>query len=368
VWWAWRAGHRALRLRRGRPIAAPLFATLAVTWRCNHRCFFCDLPGRTTPMPDTEELRERVRWLAAAGVLAVGITGGEPLLHPGIFAVLAEARRRGLLVHLNSNGSRWTPEVVAGLAAGDLHSVNLSLDGAGPGTHDHLRGAPGAFAELEQGVRALLGRRRRPRVSLVMAVSHRNRHEVGAFVARGREWGVDAVGFLPHHALADAPADFTVEEVAELAAALGAVGGAAENSDPYREGIAPFLGGAATPVACSAPRTHVALDPAGNAYPCVPLMTLGRAGMDREEWRRRGFTPLGPREQETCRRCWWNCHRELDLGLGLLTRGPDTVSGSSPPARCSPISSASGTASPTTTTASSSTTPASTPGSGPASS
>ena len=79
------------------------------------------------------------------------------------------------------------------------------------------------------------------------------------------------------------------------------------------------------PTECSAPRSHVAFDPDGRVYPCVPLMTLERDGLRWEDYRRNGFE-LGPKTQEeVCSHCWWNCHRELDLSLGLLRlphRGP----------------------------------------------
>ncbi|HET6162205.1 MAG TPA: hypothetical protein VFG37_00950, partial [Planctomycetota bacterium] len=45
IGWVAKAARRTLALEFG-VARGPLFATLAVTWRCNYRCTFCDLPDR----------------------------------------------------------------------------------------------------------------------------------------------------------------------------------------------------------------------------------------------------------------------------------------------------------------------------------
>jgi MoaA/NifB/PqqE/SkfB family radical SAM enzyme len=328
--WLASATIRATALKLGLA-RSPLFATLAVTWRCNYRCTFCDLPERARGDPPLATLISRLRLLRRRGALAVGITGGEPLLHPQLFELLAEARALGVVTHLNSNGSRLTAERVPQLLAAGLHSINVSLDGARAATHDALRGVPGSFEQIRATVAALLARRRAgsPRVGLVMAVAKSNFREVGAFARLAREWAVDSAGFLPHHDFVQGEAALsgerlTADEAEELARELEAAAGEVhllDNSDAYRRGIAPFLGGAATPAECSAPVSHLAIDPEGVGYPCVPLMTLRRAGVSAAE-----LDPPspGPRptprpspadREDVCRRCWWNCHRELDLTL-----------------------------------------------------
>lgn len=318
--WVARAGSRVLRSMAG-VAAPPWFATLAVTWRCNYRCFMCDFPLRRTPDPTTEELCERVARLERAGVLAIGITGGEPLLHPGLFEVIDQAARRRLLVHLNTNGSHLAEVEVPRLLEAGLHSINVSLDGAQARTHDELRRVPGSFAQIERTFRTLVRERRRgtPRLQLVMVVSRGNFRQVRSLVDLGASWGADSVGFLPHHAFVAPAEPFTEEEAAELDATLRAIADRTDHSTAYLAGFAPFLQGRPMPVRCSAPRTHLALDPMGNAFPCVPLMTLGRSGLP---WAGRDHAPTSAAvsesdQREVCRRCWWNCHRELDLGIPL---------------------------------------------------
>ena len=315
--WSWQAAQRGLRLRLGLPVAAPLYATLAVTYRCNYRCPMCDLPERAGREPSTEVLLERLRALRRLGALAVGITGGEPLLHPGLFELLAEGQRLGLLMHVNSNGSRLAEQHVEDLVEAPLHSLNISLDGATPATHDALRQVPGSFRQIERSVRALCQKRRRgrPRLGLVMAVSRANLGEVEAFQEVAQRLGVEAAGYLPQHAFVESHEALTEEEERGLTAAFQAVQAPADNSPAYLAGIAPFLAGRPTPQACSASQTHLAVDPEGRGYPCVPLMTLSRSGVPLEEALQRRPSPSPQDREEVCRRCWWNCHRELDLTL-----------------------------------------------------
>ena len=330
--WLASATVRAAALKFGLA-RSPLFGTLAVTWRCNYRCTFCDLPDRARGDPPLATLVERLRLLRRRGALAVGITGGEPLLHPQLFELLGEARALGLLIHLNTNGSQLTaarvPQLVS--AGAGLHSINVSLDGARATTHDALRGVPGSFEQIRATVAALLAGRSggSPRIGLVMAVTKSNFREVRAFARIAKEWAVDSAGFLPHHDFVHgepAPSGerLTAGEAEELARELEAAAGEfdlLDNSDAYRRGIAPFLGGAATPVECSAPVSHLAIDPEGVGYPCVPLMTLRRAGVPAAELDHHSPGPRptprpSPADREdVCRRCWWNCHRELDLTL-----------------------------------------------------
>ncbi len=70
---------------------------LRVNHACNQRCSFCFIPadGWKAGLAGVERELERLApELGASGVLAV--SGGEPLVHPELFEILAAARRRGI--------------------------------------------------------------------------------------------------------------------------------------------------------------------------------------------------------------------------------------------------------------------------------
>jgi hypothetical protein len=50
------------------------------------------------------------RWLRAAGVSKLSFVGGEPLLHPHLGALLAEAKAAGLVTSVITNGSLLSAE------------------------------------------------------------------------------------------------------------------------------------------------------------------------------------------------------------------------------------------------------------------
>ncbi len=115
----------------GRPVN---YLRLAVTDRCNLRCFYCMPEEGITYLPKKalltyEEMERTVRVLAGLGVSKVRITGGEPFVRNGLLGFL---RRLGDIpgveaLHLTTNGVLTAPHVPELKALG-IRSVNLSLD------------------------------------------------------------------------------------------------------------------------------------------------------------------------------------------------------------------------------------------------
>ena len=114
-----------------RPIT---YLRLAVTDRCNLRCFYC-MPEEgikylhKSQVLTYEEMERLVRVLARLGVEKVRITGGEPFVRAGLMDFLHRlAAIDGLKdISLTTNGVLTAPHV-ADLAALGVKSVNLSMD------------------------------------------------------------------------------------------------------------------------------------------------------------------------------------------------------------------------------------------------
>jgi hypothetical protein len=177
---------------------------------------------------------------------------------------------------------------------------------------------PGSFEQIRATTAELLRKRSSaaPRISLVMAVSRRNLDQVEAFQQVAQSWGVDGAGYLPHHDFVASEAPLSTAEQQPLRESLRRIEGRADNSPGYLRSIPGFLGGQAMPQACSAPEAHLAIDPEGIRYPCVPMMTLTRGGQPEGSTAKPVVKPRD--REEVCQRCWWNCHRELDLSVGRL--------------------------------------------------
>lgn len=114
-----------------RPIS---YVRLAVTDRCNLRCFYC-MPEegiRYVPKKQLltyEEIERLVRVLAGMGISKVRLTGGEPFVRADLMKLLRSlVDLEGIeQVHLTTNGVLTAP-FVPELKSLGIKSVNLSLD------------------------------------------------------------------------------------------------------------------------------------------------------------------------------------------------------------------------------------------------
>ena len=137
--------------RHGRPLGV---LRLSLTARCNLACPYC-LPDGVEP-PGLLNRAQRLSVVHAAvelGVRSLRLTGGEPLLHPGLedlisgAAPLRQAAASGTdglaEIALTSNGSLLTAARARSLRRAGLDRITLSLDGATGASVAAMAGLPG---------------------------------------------------------------------------------------------------------------------------------------------------------------------------------------------------------------------------------
>jgi cyclic pyranopterin phosphate synthase len=105
---------------------------LSLTDRCNLRCTYCMPAEGLAWMPKPELLTddEIVRLVGVAvslGVRTVRLTGGEPLLRPGLVGLVGRLSALGTTLSLTSNGLGLA-KLAKPLADAGLARVNVSLD------------------------------------------------------------------------------------------------------------------------------------------------------------------------------------------------------------------------------------------------
>lgn len=144
--------------------------------RCNLKCKHCysisadvDFPGELS----TGEVFRTMDDLKAAGVPALILSGGEPLLRPDIFAIAERSRSLGFSTSLSSNGALIDERLADRVAAAGFDYVGVSLDGIGA-THDRFRGEPGAFRASLRGVRLLVERGVKVGLRFTMTMDNRD--------------------------------------------------------------------------------------------------------------------------------------------------------------------------------------------------
>ncbi len=110
------------------------YVRLAVTDRCNLRCFYC-MPEEGIDYVERkelltyEEMDRLISLLATMGIEKVRITGGEPFVRKDMLEFLFNlCKLPGIKkVNITTNGTLTAP-IVSDLKKMGIHSVNLSLD------------------------------------------------------------------------------------------------------------------------------------------------------------------------------------------------------------------------------------------------
>src|ERR1700728_1046830 len=137
----------ALRNDLERGLAAPICLTWELTYACNLACRHCLSssgrrdPGELSPL----EARGVAAELSAREVFYVNIGGGEPMLRPDFFDLLAYSVDHGVGVKFSTNGTRLTRARAEQLGAMEYVDVQVSIDGATAEVNDAVRGH-GSFA------------------------------------------------------------------------------------------------------------------------------------------------------------------------------------------------------------------------------
>lgn len=340
------------------PAQIPL-ATLVLeaAQACNLRCTYCFAGGGSyggaARLMDPALARRAARYLVEASGERESVTlvlfGGEPLLNlPAIEAAVLEAeaaaseRGKQLVVSLTTNGTRFTPEVLAFLRAHPI-SLSVSIDGP-PDLNDanrHFAGAGGrsTYAAIVAGLQELRAQLPRPPAARVTLTPEQWHRTVEVFDH------VNGLGFLevgiapvsPMHAamLPSVEHERTLlaqfAQLAERFTAEAAAGRLLPFSN-LLDVLARLHVGQVKDVACGAGLGYLAIDSEGQFYLChrfagndhFRVGDIDR-GIDHATIRACLAEQAAPR-QDACASCWarslcaGGCHhdnhvRESDLGL-----------------------------------------------------
>jgi len=110
----------------------PLLAHLIPIRRCNLACKYCnEFNDFSKPVP-TELMFKRVDKLGELGTSVVTISGGEPLLHPELDAIISRIRHHGMVAGLITNGYLLTAERIQRLNHAGLEWLQISIDNVTP--------------------------------------------------------------------------------------------------------------------------------------------------------------------------------------------------------------------------------------------
>ena len=136
----------------------PLSGTFELTSRCNLDCRMCYIHKRANDPAALREELPAADWIRLAenaqraGMLLLLLTGGEPLLRSDFPEIYTACRRLGLLVSVNTNGTRIDEDVIALWKKYPPLRVNLTLYGAKPESYRRLCGHEDAYMRAYRAV------------------------------------------------------------------------------------------------------------------------------------------------------------------------------------------------------------------------
>jgi MoaA/NifB/PqqE/SkfB family radical SAM enzyme len=110
----------------------PLLAHIVPIRRCNIDCGYCNEYDKVSPPVPFEVMTERIDTLAELGTSVIAFSGGEPLLHPELDALIRRIRQHGMMAGLITNGFLLSEKRIAALNAAGLDYLQISIDNVVP--------------------------------------------------------------------------------------------------------------------------------------------------------------------------------------------------------------------------------------------
>ena len=129
-----------------------------MTRSCNLACKHCRAEAHPEPYPgelSTEEAKALIDTFPSVGNPIIIFTGGDPMIRPDVYELIAYAGSKGLRCVMSPNGTLITPENARKIKEAGVQRCSISIDGYNAEKHDAFRCVPGAFDATMRGIECL---------------------------------------------------------------------------------------------------------------------------------------------------------------------------------------------------------------------
>jgi MoaA/NifB/PqqE/SkfB family radical SAM enzyme len=163
----------------------PLAAHIKLTENCQAKCVSCDYwKSRWEDHIDTERAIDLINQIAALGIRALRLTGGEPLLRRDLFHVLGKANTSAFKRIVVQTNGLLLKKLHKEINASPITKVAVSIDGLSE-TNDRIRGIKGYFALAMEGLRLLRGKE----AAISVTLNRMSANELSGLAEAAREVG-----------------------------------------------------------------------------------------------------------------------------------------------------------------------------------
>lgn len=184
----------------------PIVLVISPTLRCNLKCRYCNVWfNRNAAFPrfwkkikktslDKDKLISLINESYSLGIAYVSFSGGEPLLVKGVEHAGLYARKKGIFVNLNTNGTLLFGKRAERIL-NSFDQIRVSLNGLEE-THDKLCGIKGTFEKIDSNLYKIQNLKRNAKIGLNFLLNETNEHELEGFIGYFRN-RVDFISILP---------------------------------------------------------------------------------------------------------------------------------------------------------------------------
>jgi MoaA/NifB/PqqE/SkfB family radical SAM enzyme len=110
----------------------PILVQIIPMRRCNLACAYCNEYDKTSDPVPLDVMLARIDRLGQLGSEVVTISGGEPMMHPDLDAIIRRIREHGMMAGLITNGFYLGPERIKRLNEAGLEYLQISIDNVEP--------------------------------------------------------------------------------------------------------------------------------------------------------------------------------------------------------------------------------------------
>ncbi len=182
-------------LRYGSRDAVGPIVVYNCTSRCNLRCLHCYAASDSTRQDaelTTAQAKKLLSDVLEVNAPVVLFSGGEPLLRPDLFELMAEAKRIGLRSVISTNGTLINVDAAKKLAEANVSYVGISIDGPEE-FHNQFRQTSGCFKATMTGFENC--KKAGLRIGLRFTISNSNKEQVPAVFDICKDNGIRRVCF-----------------------------------------------------------------------------------------------------------------------------------------------------------------------------
>lgn len=190
-------------LSKNKLFSYPRYIQLEPTNRCNQKCIMCprnepdyDVPFGDMSFKDYIKILDQIPYISNMQLNGLG----EPLLHPEIFNMIKEAKKRGIKLSMNSNLIPVNSiEKAKKLVDSGLDILKVSIDTANPEIYKRIRQSN----DLDKVINAIKlvikarGKKHYPQIWFNSIVMQDNYKDIDKILKLGDKLGVDFVRFKP---------------------------------------------------------------------------------------------------------------------------------------------------------------------------